>query len=130
MYDDLSGHWPGTRIEPEDVVLVAERPDVIGFFAVWCRPDPFIDNLHVLPNMRSKGVGEGLMIAAAERLIGRGHSTATLWVFEENRRAVRFYERLGGVACERAVKKVFGHASPALKVVWSDLSTITGHDRG
>jgi hypothetical protein len=43
---------------------------------------------------------------------------------------VRFYERLGGEVREREVKPVFGHAMPSVKVVWSDLSVIIGHDRG
>jgi hypothetical protein len=60
----------------------------------------------------------------------RGHATAFLWVFEKNRRAVRFYERLGGEVREREVKPVFGHAMPSVKVVWSDLSVIIGHERG
>jgi ribosomal protein S18 acetylase RimI-like enzyme len=120
----------GYADRPGDLVLVAERPDVVGFIAVWCRSDPYINNLHVPPGGRSKGVGRRLMVAAAERLIGREHATAFLRVFEKNRRAVRFYERLGGEVREREVKPVFGHAMPSVKVVWSDLSVIIGHERG
>jgi len=37
------------------------------------------------------------MAAVAEQLISRGHKTAYLWVFDSDSRAIRFYERLGGV---------------------------------
>ena len=94
--DELARHWKALEICPKDVVLVAEEGEIIGFVAVWCRPDPFIDNLHVLPDWRSKGVGKKLMTAAAEQLVQLSHSTAYLWVLEENDRAVKLYEELGG----------------------------------
>lgn len=32
--DDLADLWRETRIEPRDLVLVAEQPDIVGFIAV------------------------------------------------------------------------------------------------
>ena len=55
--DDVQRQWQGAVIAPNDVVLVASDPNIVGFIAVWCRPDPFIDNLHVDPQRRSEGVG-------------------------------------------------------------------------
>jgi hypothetical protein len=51
---DLAQHWSEIEIQNEDIALVAEEDSLIGFVAVWCRPTPFIDNLHVRPshNMR------------------------------------------------------------------------------
>ncbi|MGH6900454.1 MAG: GNAT family N-acetyltransferase [Geminicoccaceae bacterium] len=121
---DRSRHWREIEMRPDDVVIVADDGGVIGFIAIWCRPDPYIDNLHVLPGLRSKGVGGKLMVAAAEELLRRGKSTAYLWVFEQNRRAVRFYESLGGVVVARVMQPTVGHDLPDLKVVWSDLSVI------
>jgi ribosomal protein S18 acetylase RimI-like enzyme len=122
--DDRSRHWREIAICPDDVVIVADDGRVIGFIAISCRPEPYIDNLHVLPGLRSRGVGRQLMVAAAEALLCRGKSTAYLWVFEQNRRAVRFYERLGGVVVARMMQPTVGHDLPDLKVVWSDLSVI------
>ena len=122
--DDLLAHWQQAEIRAEDVVLVAEHEGVIGFIAVWCRPEPLIDNLHVDPLRRSRGVGRALMQAAAERLMEMGQSTACLWVLAENRRALRFYELLGGVSVERADTAMFGHMLPSIRIRWSDLSAI------
>ncbi len=125
MSGDLLRHWQGVELRPEDVVLVAEEAGaVVGFIAVWCDPDPYIDNLHVLPDLRSRGTGRRLMQAAAEALMRRGHASAYLWVLEANRRALAFYESLGGQRGEAADHEVFGQMLPSLKVVWPDLSRI------
>ena len=51
---DLARHWREVEIQKEDIVLVAEQGSLVGFAAAWCRPTPFIDNLHVRPSHRSK----------------------------------------------------------------------------
>jgi ribosomal protein S18 acetylase RimI-like enzyme len=114
---DLERHWSEMEIQPVDVVLVAEDNTIIGFIAVWCRPDPFIDNLHVKPSKRSNRVGSALMKWAAQQLIQQGHKTAYLWLLESNERAIRFYERLGGIRTDQALKNLFGHEVPSVKVV-------------
>ena len=84
-------------------VLVAEsREQLIGFVCVFPAADEafgsFVDNLHVLPNWTGKGVGRRLLSEAAKRLIADGYSCGLfLWVFDNNERAWRFYERAGGV---------------------------------
>ena len=122
---DLQHHWQAVTLRREDVVLVAEDAgQAVGFIAVWCDPDPYIDNLHVLPSQRSKGTGRRLMQAAARQLMNLGHSTAYLWVLEGNQGALRFYEGLGGRQMERAGKDIFGRTLPSIKVAWTDLSVI------
>lgn len=122
---DLEQHWSKWDVRSDDVVLVADDDDeVVGFIAIWCRPDPFIDNLHVKPSRRSKGLGANLMRRAASELTKGGRHTAYLWVVESNERAIRFYERLGGVGVDRAFKDLLGHDVPNIKMVWSDISTI------
>ena len=123
---DLQATWQHQEIQPQDVVLVADTPDgLVGFVAVWCRPSPFVDNLHVLPSMRSRGIGAALMRAAAARLMELGHSTAYLWVFESNVAAIRFYERLGAVRVGRAAKEFFGQGVQCVRMEWSDLRAIS-----
>lgn len=122
---DLQAHWEQQEILPQDVVLVADTADgLVGFVAVWCRPSAFIDNLHVLPPMRSHGIGAALMRAAAARLVALGHSTAYLWVFESNGAAIRLYERLGAVRGRRVRKEFFGQGVPCVRMEWSDLTVI------
>ena len=64
------------------------------------------------------------MAEVAEQLISRGHKTAYLWVFDSNRRAIRFYERLGGVQTERAERSVFGYNKRSCKIKWDVLTSI------
>ena len=120
----LAKHWSEIQTQNEDLLLVAEEDSLVGFAAIWCRPNPFIDNLHVKPSCRSKGVGSALMKAAAQELINKGNQTAYLWVFETNKNAIRFYERLGGIQKEQAQKAVFGYKVLSRKIEWDDLSVI------
>lgn len=127
LAEDLDRHWREVEIQPEDVVLVAEEDGIIGFIAVWCRPDSFIDNLHVKQSQRSKRIGSTLMTSAARQLVQQGHKTAYLWVVESNKRAIRLYERLGGVRTDRALKNLFGHKVPNVKIMWSNLSVLSNN---
>jgi ribosomal protein S18 acetylase RimI-like enzyme len=65
------------------------------------------------------------MAAAARCLLERGKSAAFLWVFEDNRRAVALYERLGGTRTDRMIKPVFGNAVVQVKFVWTDLAELS-----
>ncbi len=126
---DLLDMWRSTPDGNDDVLLVAEESRnagtrLVGFIAVRCRPDPFIENLHVLPAVRSQGLGRRLMGRAAERLIGAGRSKAYLWVMESNAGAIRFYETLGGVRGETVTKVFFGNPARVVRIDWPDLSVI------
>jgi ribosomal protein S18 acetylase RimI-like enzyme len=120
----LKEHWQNIAIQNDDVVLVAADKDIIGFIAVWCRPIPFIDNLHVKPSHRSINVGTLLMESAAEALIMKGKRSGYLWVFNSNESAIRFYKKLGGVQTDYSMKDFFGHKVSSQKLEWGDLSAI------
>ena len=62
----FESHWSQIQIQNRDILLVAEEDSLLGFVAVWCRPFPFIDNLHVRPSQRSKKIGSALMDAVAK----------------------------------------------------------------
>jgi len=124
LHQELARHWHETEIQNQDMVLVAEENSLVGFIAVWCRPIPFIDNLHVRPSHRSKKIGSALMTAVARELLQKKHKTAYLWVFESNDKAIRFYERLGGTQTEQGPKDIFGYEVPSRKIEWDDLAII------
>ena len=129
VYDNRLEKWQRQEILPRDLVLVAERKtseendsgEIQGFVAVWCRPDPFIDNLHVRPGFRARGLGTSLMQAAARELVRMGHTTAWLWAVTSNTRAIRFYERLGGVCTGRGIVDIAGTPVENLRMAWADL---------
>ncbi|MCK5310664.1 MAG: GNAT family N-acetyltransferase [Desulfobacteraceae bacterium] len=120
----LEQHWREIKIQKQDIVLVAEEDSLIGFIAVWCRPTAFIENLHVRLLQRSKRVGSALMKAVAKELITKGHKTAYLWVFESNKKAILFYEKLGGRQKEQSMKNIFGYKVLSRKIAWDDLTLI------
>ena len=120
----LKEHWQNIVIQNDDVVLVAADKDIIGFIAVWCRPIPFIDNLHVKPSLRSKNVGTLLLKSAAGALLKKEKNSGYLWVFNTNENAIRFYQKLGGVQTDYSMKEIFGHKVFSQKFEWKDLSAI------
>lgn len=120
----LTEHWDQIEILPQDILLVVEDETLLGFVSVWCRPAPYIDNLHVKPAQRSKKIGSALMQAAAKEIVRRGHQSAYLWVFETNQKAIRFYERLGGVQQESIYNNLFGYEVLSRKIHWDDISTV------
>jgi len=124
LAQDLKRHWSRVEIRPEDLVLLADDDGVAGFIAIWCRPGPYIENLHVKPSLRSRRIGSALLKSAARRLIQRGHASAFLWVVQSNQRAIRFYERHGGMQTVRQVNRHAGYETPCIKIEWSDLSVI------
>ena len=126
---DFERHWKEIEILNEDIVLVAEDNSLAGFVAVWCRPTPFIDNLHVRPSQISNGIGSALMKAVSKEIINEGHKTEYLWVFKTNEKAIRFYERLGGIQKEQSIKIVFGYDVLSRKIEWDDLSIILENHR-
>lgn len=120
----LNQHWRSIEIQNNDIVLVAEQDEIIGFAAAWCRPEPYIDNLHVHPSLRSKGIGLELMRALTKTLLQNGHKSAYLYVFETNSKAIRFYERLGGIQKEKFFNDIFGYSILSRRIVWDDISII------
>jgi GNAT superfamily N-acetyltransferase len=82
------------------VVLAFEGDDLIGFACVYGRHDEtwgsLLDNIHVRPEHQRLGVGTGLMAeVAAWCRANYADCGLYLWVLEQNRRAQRFYQRLG-----------------------------------
>lgn len=60
-----------------------------------------IDNLHVLPGWKGRGIGRHLMTRFATELIARGDAAGVfLWVYEKNTAARQFYEIVGGKKTE------------------------------
>jgi len=83
-----------------------------------------LDNLHVMPNLKGKGLGRRLMSEMANR-VSRLNSGLCLhlWVYEQNLGARRFYERLGGEITARVSEPApDGAEVNALRYCWSDLS--------
>jgi ribosomal protein S18 acetylase RimI-like enzyme len=93
---DWRSRWAAAAATGEEI-LIAEAGEPVGFCSL--RPGGpalgEIENLHVLPQHRSTGVGARLLTAGTDRLHELGCGDAFLWVLRDNTRARRFYEREG-----------------------------------
>jgi ribosomal protein S18 acetylase RimI-like enzyme len=105
IYDDTSARalWEPTldNADAARVTLVAVRADgeVLGVVSMGADPDEsacgHIYSLYVQPDAQGLGVGAGLMEASVRKFRDQRVECATLWVFEANQPARRFYRRLG-----------------------------------
>jgi ribosomal protein S18 acetylase RimI-like enzyme len=114
--------------QPGTLLLIAEdgSGDIIGFAITYLddEPEPWLESLHVLRELRGAGIGALLMRRTAERLIARGHSSLRLGVISGNVAAARFYERLGGTMI--GLESVSWAQDVAHEVYrWADLAALT-----
>jgi len=136
--DDRRALWD-KRLSPtapdsRPFVALAELDGVaLAFVCVLLDVDPMrgalLNNLHVAPASKGRGLGRRLMAEAAIWIRQqRPHSGMHLWVFEQNLPARAFYERLGGVMDERSV-----HVAPdgshvqAVRYCWEDPGRLAEH---
>ena len=118
--------------QPGTLLLVAEDAsgDVVGYALTYLEdePEPWLESLHVLRELRGSGIGTLLMRHTAERIVARGHHSMRLGVISGNVAASRFYERLGGTMIGlEPVTWAPGVAHELYR--WSDLSSLTQRKR-
>jgi len=108
------------------VAILEERDELRAFACVLLDEDAgwgaLLDNLHVAPAHKGRGLGRAMISAVAEWVIAeRPASPVHLWVYERNAPARRFYERLGGVRVESARELALdGERVDSLRYAWSE----------
>ena len=126
-----------TARDPAALTTLAETPErLVGFAHVVLDHDPtwgaLLDNLHVAVGQHRLGIGSRLMTRSAAFVLNtRPESGLYLWVLEQNLRAQRFYDALGGEPVEASpvgpVGGVPGRLNGApvrLRYVWRDLRAL------
>ena len=112
------------------LLAVDDHDTPIGFAFVVIDDDPvhgnLLDNLHVLPHAQGRGVGRALMSAIAGELATRGaRPTLFLWVYEENRAARAFYDRMRGTPMDRTmVTTLDGRRAWQWRYSWTDTGAL------
>jgi len=93
------GFGPSPRFR---VLLAEDDGQPAGFafhffaYSTWRgRPVLYLEDLFVLPEHRSKGIGLALMRALARRAVDEGCARFVWEVLDWNGQAIRFYESLG-----------------------------------
>jgi len=118
------------RSDRQWVRVVVEGAELAGFVCVFLDEDEqwgaLLDNLHVRPDVKGRGIGRQLMADAAAWVTERRPESALhLWVYETNTAARRFYERIGGMPVERVLHEApDGHDVPAVRYVWEKPATL------
>ena len=84
----------------------------IGFRIGW------IDQLYVLPDFQGQGVGSALLGIARSR-----EPELSLWTFQRNDQARRFYERRGFVAVEQTDGSANDEREPDVRYRWRRKAT-------
>jgi ribosomal protein S18 acetylase RimI-like enzyme len=137
LTDNRVAHWSGIphRMTASDRLLLAELGGApAGFIACWssellgCEPgfDLFIDNLHIRPDLRGRGIGLRLMRELTAERPRSKKTRAYLWLVDGNLSAHRFYARLGGRDADHREKR-FGDAMVGeLRIVWDDYHVVAG----
>jgi ribosomal protein S18 acetylase RimI-like enzyme len=101
------------KVMPDQEVLVAEEDGTIVGFLAMAHGD-ILEHLYVHPDSQGRGVGAALLERAKERMPG-GFS---LWVFQQNLQARRFYERHGLSLIERTEGDGNEERMPDARYAW------------
>lgn len=122
---DLAAAW-ARPFTDADIRLVAEQDGRPVGLVVLIEKNgaPYVDNLHVAPDVKGQGVGAALMRATAARLAARGDDRMWLTVITENRDATAFYERMGGIAHAPVADELFGNPITSREVHWPSLAPL------
>ena len=112
------------------ILLAMSMRKLIGFVCVLLDEEPqwgaCLDNLHVLPRWRGRGVGRLLFGKAVQWVMATEPGWPIhLWVFEANAGARGFYDALGGEIIEHHNKEVLkGIKIPSVLYVWRNLEKL------
>lgn len=121
---DLLDLWRAMKLNRNDRILVAQSNNdgaIVGFLSLFCRPHPFIDNLHCHPNSTGKGIGSKLLSACFDQLRDMSQSTVCLSVIVGNEGARRFYLRHGGRAGDVRTEMLFGFPARVEMIYWDQI---------
>lgn len=90
-----------------------------------------LDNLHVDPAGKRRGIGRRLMTALGHHLQGVGSAMPVhLFVLQANHAALAFYEALGGEAVETlAFTEPDGSTPPVARMAWGSVAAFLAQGR-
>lgn len=110
---------------PKQLVLKAsQNGKLCGFACHFLDYDPihgnYLDNLHVLSEYHKLGIGRKLMQLSIQHCLQFETRPYFLWVFSQNKEAIKFYDKLGGQQVKETTLAVPGQCAghPSLLYQW------------
>lgn len=111
---------------PSGVTLAWDGDDRLCGFA-RLKPKggwPYVDNLHVAPDLKRGGYGRALMGAVHDQVAAQGKARLWLTVVQQNTGARRFYARMGGIEGARLTEHLLGAPVTTFPVIWTHLGAL------
>jgi ribosomal protein S18 acetylase RimI-like enzyme len=110
--EEAIAYFAGHVLLHEEVLVAELNKLVVGFMAL---EGDHVDHLYIAPSFQGRGIGDKLL-AMAKQLRPSG---LTLWTFQRNERARRFYEARGFVASEFTDGSRNEEREPDVLYAWS-----------
>lgn len=123
--------WRRIISQAEGFMFVAEEDgEIVGFVHGADEREGNLDYtgevtaIYLLKQAQGRGLGQGLMQAAAREPSRRGHLSMLLWVLKDNTPARRFYEALGGQCLREKTIEIGAQTLIEVAYGWQDLNTL------
>lgn len=125
LQEERQEHWQKKlrSLSAREFVYLSEEEDSLqGFICVLDEPyqyyEALIDNLHVMPEMKGRGIGSLLLDTAVAELRRTKRMGFYLWVIEGNIAAENFYRRKGGRRADSQLFELGGAQIMENRFVW------------
>lgn len=112
-YEEQTNKYIDSFDEYKNTVLVAEDTNnhqIIGYACFSTEPNEFADSelvsLYLDPKHTKKGIGTSLFREVTKELKKYNKKTMILWCIKENKNAIEFYEKLGGIKAFDKMAKI------------------------
>lgn len=138
LADEQQAMWQARLAAPTEnelwVCLAQSEEGLLGFVCVLADIEPAfgarIENLHVLPGLKGRGIGGELFARARNWIAARRPGNGMhLWVLAQNAPARAFYERQGGRAAQESFWRLdSGEEIPEIRYCWGsgDIQAVSG----
>lgn len=80
--------------------------------------------IYVHPDHWGQGCGHKLMQEAARHLKEKKHGGVCLWALDKNKRACRFYEKMGGQRCGKQMIEIGGRTVKEVCYGWRNVAEL------
>lgn len=112
-YDIQEKKYIDSFEEYKNNVFVAEdnkTKEILGYACFQTDSNEFADSellsLYIDPKHNKKGIGTALFRAVVKELKGYNHKYMILWCLKDNKNAIKFYQKLGGIKCTEKMANI------------------------